>query len=55
MVALVDGEATVSASSRDGYAVVLEPEHPTMSPIVAHPGEHEVRILGKVLGLVRGA
>jgi repressor LexA len=55
VVALVDGEATVKRFGRDGHAVVLKPEHPTMAPIVVHPGEHEVRILGKVLGLVRGA
>jgi SOS-response transcriptional repressor LexA len=36
VVALVDGEATVSAS-RDGQAVVLRPGHPTMPPIVVRP------------------
>jgi repressor LexA len=55
VVALVDGEATVKRFGRDGHAVVLKPENPAMSPIVIRPGEHEVRILGKVLGLVRGA
>jgi repressor LexA len=55
VVALIDGEATVKRFERDGHAVVLKPEHPTMSPIVVRPGEREVRILGKVLGLVRGA
>ena len=48
-------EATVKRFGRDGHAVVLKPENPAMSPIVIRPGEHEVRILGKVLGLVRGA
>jgi repressor LexA len=55
VVALVDGEATVKRFGRDGQAIVLKPENPTMSAIVVRPGEHEVRILGKVLGLVRGA
>ncbi|HEV8674934.1 MAG TPA: transcriptional repressor LexA [Methylomirabilota bacterium] len=55
VVALVDGEATVKRFARDGSAVVLKPEHPTMPPIVVRAGEHEVRILGKVVGLVRGA
>src|SRR5262245_28694427 len=32
VVALVDGEATVKRFGRDGQAVVLKPEHPTMSP-----------------------
>lgn len=55
VVALIDGEATVKRLGRDGQAVVLKPENPTLAPIVVRPGEHEVRILGKVVGLVRGA
>jgi repressor LexA len=54
VVALVDGEATVKRFARNGEAVVLKPEHPTMAPIVVQPHEKEVRILGKVVGLVRG-
>jgi repressor LexA len=54
VVALVDGEATVKRFARDTHAVVLKPEHPTMGPIVVREGEKEVRILGKVVGLVRG-
>ena len=54
VVALVDGEATVKRFAREGQAVVLKPEHPTMAPIVIEPGEKEVRVLGKVVGLVRG-
>ena len=55
VVALVDGEATVKRFAREGQAVVLRPEHPTLPPIVVRPGEHEFRVLGKVVGLVRGA
>lgn len=54
VVALVDGEATVKRFAREGDAIVLRPEHPTMTPIVVQPHEKEVRILGKVVGLVRG-
>jgi repressor LexA len=54
VVALVDGEATVKRFGRDADAVVLKPEHPTMAPIVVREGEKDVRILGKVVGLVRG-
>jgi repressor LexA len=54
VVALVDGEATVKRFFREDHAVVLRPEHPTMAPIVAREGESEVRVLGKVVGLVRG-
>jgi repressor LexA len=58
VVALVESdageEATVKRFQRDGERVVLKAEHPTMSPIVVDPREREVRILGKVIGLLRG-
>lgn len=53
VAALVDGEATVKRLARDGDRVVLRPEHPTLAPIVADPARQEVRILGKVVGLIR--
>jgi repressor LexA len=49
-----DAEATVKRYLRDGQRVVLKPENPTMKPIVVDPAEREVRILGKVIGLLRG-
>jgi repressor LexA len=52
VVALLDGETTVKRFLREGAAGVLKPEHPTMAPIVVGPGQ-EMRILGKVVGLVR--
>jgi repressor LexA len=58
VVALVESdagdEATVKRFQRDGQRVVLKPEHPTMAPIVIDPRERTVRILGKVVGLLRG-
>jgi repressor LexA len=59
VVALVEsggeeGEATVKRFQRDGERIVLKPEHPTMAPIVVDPRERGVRILGKVIGLLRG-
>lgn len=54
VAALVDDEATVKRFARDGERVVLKPEHPTMKPIVVEPGRADVRILGKVLGVMRG-
>jgi repressor LexA len=54
VVALVDGEATVKRFARDGQTILLKPEHPTMAPIAVREGEKDVRILGKVVGLVRG-
>jgi len=56
VVALVESdagdEATVKRFQRDGERVVLKPEHPTMTPIVVDA--RAVRILGKVVGLLRG-
>ena len=49
-----EGEATVKRYLRDGARVVLKPENPTMSPIVVDPKQREIRILGKVIGLLRG-
>jgi len=58
VVALVgtggEAEATVKRFLRDGERVVLKPEHPTMASIVIDPSEHEVRVLGKVVGVLRG-
>ncbi|PYM94678.1 MAG: hypothetical protein DME04_07175 [Candidatus Rokuibacteriota bacterium] len=49
-----ESEATVKRFLRDGARVVLKPEHPTMAPIVVDPARRSVRILGKVVGLLRG-
>ena len=54
VVAMVDSEATVKRFLRAGDRVVLKPDHPTMAPIVIDPREREVRILGTVIGLLRG-
>jgi repressor LexA len=59
VVALVESdgsapEATVKRFQRDGERVVLKPENRTMRPIVVDPRERPVRILGKVVGLLRG-
>lgn len=54
VVALLDNEATVKRFAREGEAVVLKPEHPTMAPIVVKPGQRDVKILGKVIGVLRG-
>lgn len=54
VVALVDDEATVKRYQREGARVILKPEHPTMRPIVVDPSQQPVRILGKVIGLLRG-
>jgi repressor LexA len=53
VAAMVDGEATVKRYGREGGAVVLRPAHPTLKPIVVEPGRGDVRILGKVIGIMR--
>ncbi len=53
VAAMLDGEATVKRFAREGGAVVLRPEHPTMKPIVVESGRGDFRILGKVVGIVR--
>jgi len=54
VVALLDNEATVKRFARQGAAIVLKPEHPTMAPILVRQGQKDFKILGKVVGLVRG-
>lgn len=49
-----EAEATVKRYLREGARIVLKPENATMAPIVVDPREREVRILGKVIGLLRG-
>ena len=49
-----EAEATVKRYLRDGQRVVLKPENPTMTPLVIDPRQREVKILGKVIGLLRG-
>jgi repressor LexA len=49
-----EAEATVKRFQREGDRVVLKPEHPTMAPIVVDPRRTPVKIIGKVVGLLRG-
>jgi repressor LexA len=53
VAAMVEGEATVKRFARTGGSVVLRPEHPTMAAIVVEAGRADVRILGKVVGVIR--
>src|SRR5881409_399552 len=54
VVALLDDEATVKRFARDGERILLKPENRTMAPIVIAPRERNLKILGKVVGLLRG-
>src|SRR5216117_1290076 len=49
-----DAEATVKRYLREGTRIVHKPENRTMKPIVVDPRQRHIRILGKVIGLLRG-
>ncbi|MDD2899978.1 MAG: transcriptional repressor LexA [Desulfuromonadaceae bacterium] len=52
VVALVDGEATLKWFFKEEDHIRLQPDNPTMAPIIVTP-EQQVEIIGKVVGLYR--
>jgi repressor LexA len=52
VVALLGDEATVKRFFKEGDQVRLQPEHPTMEPVVVTP-EQAVAVLGKVVAVFR--
>lgn len=53
VVAMVDGEATLKRFYRERDQIRLQPENPNMDPIIIRPGEGDVAIIGKVVGIYR--
>lgn len=53
VVALIENEATVKRFYREKNKIRLQPENDTMKPIIIDPKESNIRILGKVEGLIR--
>lgn len=53
VAALIGEEATVKRFFRRGRRVELRPENPAMEPIRLEPGQAEVMVLGKVVGVLR--
>ena len=53
VVAIIDGEATVKRFFPEGRRIRLQPENPAYEPIVVDGKEADVRIAGKVVGLLR--
>jgi len=49
VVALIEDEATVKRFYRDKGQIRLQPDNPSMAPILVP----DVKILGKVIGLFR--
>lgn len=53
VVALIDGEATLKRFFREPGRIRLQPENPLLAPIVVRPGDGNVVLVGKVVGLFR--
>lgn len=53
VVALVDGEATIKRFFLERNRIRLQPENSHMEPISVRPGDSEVMIVGKVIGVFR--
>ena len=53
VVAMLDGEATVKWFYKESDHIRLQPAHPDMKPIIIHPEDGEVTIVGKVIGVYR--
>jgi repressor LexA len=53
VVVLIDGEATLKRFFREEGRIRLQPENPALEPIIVRPGDGEVILVGKVVGLFR--
>lgn len=53
VVALIEDEATVKRFYKEGNRIRLQPENDTMEPIIIKPSENNVRIIGKIKGVIR--
>jgi len=50
---MVDGDATLKQFFREPDRILLQPANPDYAPIVILPGQGEVTIIGKMVGLFR--
>lgn len=53
VVAMVAGEATLKWFYREADHIRLQPANPNMEPIIIRPGDGDVTIVGKVIGVYR--
>jgi repressor LexA len=53
VVAMLDGEATVKWFYKEHDHIRLQPANSNMNPIIIHPEDGEVTIVGKVIGIHR--
>ena len=52
-VILLNDEATIKRFFKNDNTIRLEPSNSTLKPIIVNPGEAEVKIIGKVVGILR--
>lgn len=50
---MVDGDATLKQFFREPERILLQPANPAYETIVIHPGQGEVTVIGKMIGLFR--
>ena len=50
---MVDGDATLKQFFKERDRILLQPANPNYDPIIIRPGEGEVTIVGKMIGLFR--
>jgi repressor LexA len=53
VVAMVEGEATLKWFFREQGLIRLQPANPNMQAIIVRPGDGDVTIIGKVIGIYR--
>ena len=53
VVAMIDGEVTLKWFYREQDHIRLQPANPAMEPIIIHPEDGELSIVGKVIGIYR--
>lgn len=52
-VILIDDEATIKRFFKYDCTIRLEPANPSMKPIIINPGDSEITVVGKVVGILR--
>jgi len=53
VVALIEDEATVKRFYKEKNRIRLQPENDTMEAIIIKPNENQIRIIGKIRGVIR--
>jgi repressor LexA len=53
IVALIEDEATIKRFYKEKNRIRLQPENDTMEPIIIKTDENQIRIIGKIKGVIR--